>query len=55
MKVGNGLIKVNGYPLELVEPSAMRVKVFEPIIFLGPERFRNLDIRVRVRGGGQIS
>ena len=49
---GKGLIKVNGSPIELVEPEIMRMKVFEPVLLLGQKRFANLDIRIRVRGGG---
>ncbi len=33
----------------------LRAKVYEPIYLLGPARFADLDIRVRVRGGGQTS
>eukprot|EP00004_Rigifila_ramosa_P019940 TRINITY_DN5141_c0_g1_i1.p2 TRINITY_DN5141_c0_g1~~TRINITY_DN5141_c0_g1_i1.p2 ORF type:complete len:148 (-),score=39.61 TRINITY_DN5141_c0_g1_i1:43-486(-) len=54
-KKGKGLIKVNGVPLELIKPEILRVKVFEPIMLLGKDRFANLDIRVRVRGGGYTS
>ena len=51
-KRGKGLIKVNGKPLELLEPSVLRLKVYEPILILGKERFAGVDIRVRVKGGG---
>ena len=33
----------------------MRLKVMEPILLLGQTRFEGLNIRVRVRGGGQNS
>lgn len=49
------MIRVNGVPLELVQPEALRLKAFEPIMILGKERFANLDIRVRVTGGGNTS
>ncbi|KAF8822128.1 ribosomal protein RPS16 [Cardiosporidium cionae] len=49
---GKGLIRVNGRPLQLLEPEALRVKAFEPILLLGAKRFSEVDIRVRVRGGG---
>mmetsp|Transcript_7912 Transcript_7912/g.18841 ORF Transcript_7912/g.18841 Transcript_7912/m.18841 type:complete len:148 (-) Transcript_7912:73-516(-) len=52
---GKGMIKVNGVPLELVEPEGLRIKVFEPLLILGAERFAELDIRVRVNGGGRTS
>ncbi|CAN0305981.1 unnamed protein product [Pylaiella littoralis] len=54
-KRGRGLIKVNGCPIELLEPAILRVKTFEPVLLLGPDRFSNVDIRVRVRGGGYTS
>merc|ERR1712048_1534690 len=54
-KKGRGLIKINGCPIELVEPEILRYKVFEPILLLGRERFMNVDIRIRVKGGGSIS
>lgn len=54
-KSGNGLIRVNGVPLELVQPECLRLKAFEPVLVLGRERFANLDIRVRVTGGGNVS
>lgn len=54
-KRGKGLIKVNGSPLELVQPEILRTKVYEPLLLLGKDRFQNVDIRVRVRGGGHVS
>jgi small subunit ribosomal protein S16e len=49
---GSGFIKVNGKPLNLLEPASLRLKVYEPILLLGANRFKDLNIRVRVRGGG---
>ena len=51
-KKGRGLIKINGCPIELVQPETLRFKVFEPILLLGRDRFANVDIRIRVKGGG---
>ena len=51
-KKGRGLIKINGTPLELAEPELLRFKVYEPILLLGRERFAEVDIRIRVKGGG---
>jgi len=52
---GNGMIKVNGVPLNLVEPQALRVKVLEPVLLLGESRFSKVDIKIRVHGGGHTS
>merc|ERR1711884_823197 len=54
-KRGHGLIKVNGRPLELVQPAALQYKLQEPILLLGKERFADVDIRIRVKGGGHTS
>lgn len=51
-KEGKGVIRLNGQPLHLVEPAILRVKVMEPVLLLGPDRFANVDIRLRVTGGG---
>ena len=57
-KEGKGLVKANGCPLHLVTPEILRTKVHEPFmaIKLGnnplPFDFSDLDIRVRVKGGG---
>lgn len=51
-KQGSGLVKINGSPIELVEPEPLRIKTFEPILLLGQERFSGVDIRIRVKGGG---
>ena len=37
-KRGKGLIKVNGRPLEQVEPKALQFKLQEPVLLLGKER-----------------
>lgn len=52
-KTGRGLIKVNGRPIDLVQPKGLKLKVYEPILILGQDRFSPVDIRVRVKGGGQ--
>ncbi|KAK3851673.1 hypothetical protein Pcinc_041697 [Petrolisthes cinctipes] len=54
-KHGNGLIKVNGRPLEHIEPKTLQFKLMEPILLLGKERFSQVTIRVRVKGGGHTS
>merc|ERR1712098_476253 len=55
VKKGKGLIKVNGVPIELVQPEGLRFKVWEPVLLLGANRYREVDIRIRVKGGGYTS
>ena len=54
-KRGKGLIRLNGTPIDLVQPDTLRLKAVEPILLLGKERFANVDIRIRVKGGGHVS
>ncbi|CAI0553203.1 unnamed protein product [Linum tenue] len=54
-KRGRGLIKLNGTPIELVEPEILRFKAVEPILLLGRHRFAGVDMRIRVKGGGHTS
>lgn len=52
---GTGHIRVNGKSLSLIEPESLRIKVFEPILLVGGNKFKELNMRVRVRGGGAAS
>ncbi|CBI26215.3 unnamed protein product, partial [Vitis vinifera] len=54
-KRGRGLIKINGCPIELIEPEILRHKAYEPILLLGRHRFAGVDMRIRVKGGGHTS
>jgi hypothetical protein len=38
-----------------VQPETLRFKVKEPVALLGEHRFQNVDIRIRVKGGGHVS
>ena len=54
-KHGKGIVRVNGRPLEQVEPKPLQFKLQEPILLLGKDRFSEVDIRIRVKGGGRVS
>ena len=54
-KTGTGLMRINGCPMDLIKPEVLKMKVYEPVLLLGKERFAKVDIRVRVRGGGLVS
>merc|ERR1712166_18509 len=54
VKKGVGRVKINGVPIELVEPEVLRYKVWEPIL-LRANRYSDVDIRIRVKGGGYTS
>lgn len=38
-----------------MQPDTLRYKVLEPVLLLGKQRFANVDIRIRVKGGGHVS
>uniref|UniRef100_A0A2K5H770 40S ribosomal protein S16 n=1 Tax=Colobus angolensis palliatus TaxID=336983 RepID=A0A2K5H770_COLAP len=54
-KRGSVLIKVNGWPLEMIELRMLQYKLLEPVLLLGKERFAGVDIRVRVKGGEHVA
>ncbi|XP_052042701.1 40S ribosomal protein S16-like [Apodemus sylvaticus] len=51
---GSGL-KVNGSPLEMIEPCTLQYKVLGSGLLLGKERFAGVDIWVRGKSGGHVS
>ena len=55
VKKGSGLIKINGIPISLLQPEILRLKTFEPVLLVGTEKFQQVDVRVRVKGGGTTS
>merc|ERR1719236_63621 len=54
VRTGSGNVRVNGCPLTTLKPDILRVKVYEPLLLLGKERWGKVDIRLRVKGGGFV-
>ncbi|KAJ8083909.1 40S ribosomal protein S16 [Marasmius tenuissimus] len=54
-KEGRGLIRINGSPINLLQPEILRLKVYEAVLVAGEDHFSTIDIRVRVKGGGHTS
>lgn len=54
-KRGRGLLRVNGRPLDQIEPKILQYKLQEPLLLLGKEKFAGVDIRIRVSGGGHVA
>ena len=52
---GKGIITINRVPIQNIEPKPLRIKIFEPILILGVDQFKNLRIKVRVSGGGAVA
>jgi len=51
VKKGNGKVKVNNIPLEILTPELAKLKIFEPISLAG-KKAEKVDITVNVSGGG---
>jgi small subunit ribosomal protein S16e len=54
VRTGTGNVRVNGCPLTTLKPDILRVKVYEPLLLLGKDRWGKVDIRLRVKGGGFV-
>ena len=52
VKAGKGRIRINNVPLEILEPKIAREKIMEPLMHAGDEVWKQLDIDIKVSGGG---
>jgi small subunit ribosomal protein S9 len=51
LQKGNGQVRINRRPLEILEPELVRLKIQEPLLMVG-DRWKGIDISVTVTGGG---
>ena len=54
LKKGTGIIRVNGVPVEKLTPDLSRMKIKELLIIVGQEKLTDINIDVKVKGGGAI-
>ncbi|MEM1551990.1 MAG: 30S ribosomal protein S9 [Candidatus Bathyarchaeia archaeon] len=54
VKPGVGRIRINMTPLEIYQPEVARQKIMEPLIQAGDEIWKQLDIDIKVSGGGYM-
>ncbi|MFX0086350.1 MAG: 30S ribosomal protein S9 [Candidatus Hodarchaeota archaeon] len=54
IKEGKGRVLINGKPIEIIEPEIVRMKLLEPFYFLDKKTKDNVDIKVKVKGGGYM-
>jgi len=52
VRAGKGKIRINNIPVEIFEPKLARDKIMEPLIVIEDEVWKQLDINVKVSGGG---
>jgi small subunit ribosomal protein S9 len=53
-KPGMGKVRINRVPIEIFEPEIAREKIMEPLIQAGDEVWKQLDIDIKVSGGGYM-
>lgn len=54
VRPGIGRIRINRTPIEIFEPEIAREKIMEPLIQAGDEVWKQLDIDIKVSGGGYM-
>ncbi len=52
IRTGRGRVRVNNVPLEVVEPKMAQLKIMEPLLHIENELRDQVDLSVRVSGGG---
>ncbi len=54
VRPGIGRIRVNRTPIEIFEPEIAREKIIEPLLQAGDDVWKQLDIDIKVSGGGYM-
>lgn len=54
VKLGIGRVRINRIPLEIYEPEIAREKIMEPLMQAGNDVLKQLDVDVKVSGGGYM-
>ncbi|BBD73921.1 30S ribosomal protein S9 [Sulfodiicoccus acidiphilus] len=49
---GKGRVFFNGVPVELMPIEVARLKIMEPLLLLGRDRWSSIDAYIEVQGGG---
>lgn len=52
IRAGRGRVRVNNVPLEILEPQVARLKIGEPLLHVEDELRNQIDLNVKVTGGG---
>ncbi len=55
IKQGTGIIRVNGKPIDVITPEFTRMKIKEALEIIGEEQIKNVNISVKVEGGGVVA
>lgn len=52
IRAGRGRIRINNVPLEIFEPQTARLKMMEPLLQVGDQLRNQIDVNIKVSGGG---
>lgn len=52
VKLGIGKVRINRIPIEVFEPEIAREKIMEPLLQAGDDVWKQLDMDIKVSGGG---
>ena len=52
IRTGKGRVRVNNVPVEIFEPQIARDKILEPLRLAGDNVWKQLDIDIKMSGGG---
>lgn len=55
LREGDGRVRINNIPLEVYTPEAARYVIMEPLLIAGKEVWGNVEVDVKVEGGGFMS
>lgn len=51
----NPIIRINGVPIDNIQPKFARIKMMEPLILLKNHYKNDLNVKIKVTGGGVVS
>ena len=54
-KSGKANFRINGVPIELIKPDFSKIRMMEPLILAEKFIKDDMDIKIRVHGGGVVS
>jgi small subunit ribosomal protein S9 len=54
VKPGVGRVRINMIPVEIFEPEIAREKIMEPLLQVGDDVWKQLDMDVKTSGGGYM-
>jgi small subunit ribosomal protein S9 len=54
LRQGTGIIRINGTPVEKLQPDLSRMKIEELLIIVDDEKLKTINVDIKVTGGGVL-